>query len=715
MNNVIAIQLNDVFLDLNDAGIRIEKTNPFFSPSVYQGDYSFPYTLPATDKNMKALGFVNFVAVSDKKLQHPVTVYVFGIPQFSLKLNITKASRRAIEVVLTGGIKSLKNADKTLTEIFSQKKYYLGNSREAVFAKATEISKVGDWQEYGFTFVPFYAPNFYGSKNPSFCGVVNRMNSVTGDIIANDNTNANKYTLVPWLFLHHVLYECFKLEGLNPVGNFWTHPELNKLLLFNNYSFAARANNDNASIEATENQVLNANIRPKFTPFQLDSFDNLGGYDISIDEYVILKAGTFHITYYMLGTINSTASVRPPVIKPGVFKIYYDGTLINTKEVKGSYEEETSVVLGIDIVAGAGDIGKTVYVEFEKDTGTFQTQSYYDLSKDANIQVVVEGTVAETSGVVEYKNHLPNWTLGKLLNEVKKLGVNIEIDSNNGTVQMDIVDELLNLSTAKDLTSKSEPAYLNDMESAQAGIKISYEFEDGDNAEIELDPSRYRGEVFDDNDLPTAANEGDLMSITNTNDVVEVQPVGASKDWISIGHNYSPRTYGNGKEEVKCELAPMLMARQHNEGGTSLQNSALMPYFRGTGSSPLYGLGINPFTPRLVFYRGENVTTTVDSPEGGKYILATTQRYGINGNLVGNYSFRLDQSSGIIPKHTDKVYTSITAGEIVEKNLYFTASDFFNLKTFGKWLIDNDLFLIKSLSIFINNRSAKVKAYLLKL
>lgn len=717
MNNVIGIEVNNQFLDLNQAGIRIEKINPFFSPSVYQGDYSFPFTLPATEKNMKTLGFVNLVDVSEKVLSYTATVYIYGLPQFSLKLSITKVRLRSIDVILKGGIRSLNTADKKLTEFFADYGYSLGNYQAEITQKATLISKEKNWNVYGFTFVPFYAPNFYSGKNNTFCGVMNRMNSTNGDIYENSGASPNKYALVPFFFLFYLLNEIWKAEGLSPTGSFWEHPELKTLLVFNNYAIDARIQSDDTKL--LSNGVLNLTFsgqRPTLTANKQGAFDFAAAWDYGSQEYVITKAGDYSFSFHLNGQSATTASLRPPHPYPGSFEIYHNATKVGAIGINRDWSVNHTYLLNYSFSAGAGNIGDTIHVEFAKNTDVGQAQTYFEMSNEAFAIIAINDSVISTSDKFRFKNHMPpDWTVGQLLKEVKNLGVHIEFDFQNNQVKLDIVDELLNIELAEDKTAISEPLYENNVEGSLEGISLGFEFADDEKAEIDIVQDQYVGEFSDFSELPLPSIDGQLAILTNTNEVVQVQPSGAANAWVSIGHNYKPKVYGKGSESAKSKLAPMLMCRQNNEGGTADQNTAVMPYYPGVGSSNSYGLGINSFQPRLVFYRGENVTSTVTSPKGGKYILASTQRYGINGNLVGNYSFRLDQSSGLLLKHCDKMFKAVTNGEIVEKNLNFNALDFINLKTFQKWVIDNNLFLIKSLSIFINNRSAKVKAYLLKL
>jgi hypothetical protein len=717
LNNIVAIEVSGEFLDLNESALRIEKTNPFFSPSVYQGDYSFPFILPNTDKNVKIFGFANIIDSSLKKIELKGNLYVYGVPYLSVKILVTKANRKNITVVLTAGIKTLLNADVKLNELFKDVKLFLGNASDSVKDTTTLISKEEDWKVYGFTFVPFYAPNFYNSKNPSFCGVINRMNSTNGDILFNNLANPNKYTQVPWFFLHWVLNELFKKEGLTPKGSFWNHPEYQKLLITNYYAIEGRAGNDNTRAMSKGVQVLNTHgQKPEFDPYINGSYDGPQAYDVNIDEYTITTAGDYTFNIDINGRLLSTASIRPPVPGGGYFRLIYDGLEVaKTPWLNTDWAVNKSWILTYSFTAAPTDIGKTLYVEYDR-TNVNQGQTYFEMSAEAYFDVRLYNPEAYPETYVYAKNHLPNdWTMAQLLNEVKKLGVNIEINNQLAEIQLDLISDKLKETPVPDLTGRAEKDYENDLESYGRGYQIDYEFSDEEKAIKEIDSNKFIGEFFESAFLPTPSKEGDLAILTLTNEVLEVQPSGSSFIWAVIGHNYQSKLYGSGKEKLAIKLKPSFMCIQNNEGGTSLQNTALMPYFNGIGSSSLYGLGINSFTPTILFLRGQNRTETMTSPRGGNYILASSQRYGINHDVVGDISLRLDESNGAIIQNCDTIYKAITNGEVVEKNLYFTAIDFLNLRSFSKWIVENNLYLTKSLSIFINNRSAKVKAYLLKL
>lgn len=719
MSNLIDIEVNGQYLDMNDQALRYELVNSMLETTLYQGDYSFPFEVPATPHNLKLFGYANSIDVSDRVTQYDCTVYLFGIPKFSPKLKLVKLRNRGFSVVLNGGIKGLSIADKKLTEIDLGADYYLGNNQDSVLTLAKQAAEAGNWQTYGFTFVPFYQPNFYNGLNGSFNGVVNRVNSTTGNIKGNPTTLVNnQYTLVPWLFLYYVLNCIFKIEQLIPGGKAWQNDELSKLLLTNNRSIEVRPTDDNTHVSVLSNQNLTADGQKIDYSFGANDYDNLTAWDDGSDQYIIKKAGVYNFKIHLHANVKSTATFPPPTLDGGRFQVIYDS--VNIKNIpidKGSFYNYYTAI--VQITALVGDIGKAIYVQYDHSSGTFQTQTYVELSTASYFDVTVDKTSApaDTGSNLIFKNHLPDWTVGQLLAEVKKLGINFDFDFRNGTVTIDTVKNIIEDVTAIDLAGKANPNYELSLEEANKGYKLSYELPDSDN-NIEIPTEKLMGEFFVDDvaDLPSPNKEGDYAIMAPSNEVYMIIKNGTNlNEWQKVGNNYKAYQIGGGGNDTSIKLAPVQMTIATNEGGTTEENRALMPYFDGKGSSEIFGLGIEPVLPRLCFWRGYNKPGGKDVPKGGKYILANTDLYGINADVVGTLSFRLDRKENIMRYLTEQLLVALNASQIAEVDLYLTAIDFEKIKTTGKLIYDFNVFLIKSLSVSVSKRVCVTKGYLLKI
>jgi hypothetical protein len=724
--SLIAIEINNEFLDLGDTSVRYELVNPIFSTEIYQGDYSFPFTIPATRKNLKTLVFVNSLDVSDRKLEHTVSLHLYGIPRYTVKLRVIKVRKYSIDIRLSGGLKALKNIDKKLSEIDLGPDYDLGNNQPDILAKAKLAAECGDWSVYGFSFVPFSQPNFYNGNNPDFAGVVNRVNSVTGDLLANPTTGAvlNKYTLVPFIFQKYLLNKIWQAEGLTPSGTYWDDKEYSALLLYNNFAIEIRPRNFSTKVKTVGNlQLAINNQKLEFFVGPEDTYDNPAAWNTSTFEYTFINTGLHNISIVIEGKQNTSAAVPPLTLFAGFIHVWYDGAIIRVIKPSPqgvfSIDSET-LTINLQLNIAGGDIGKTLYLDFFKDPNPEQVNTFFELSDRCIIEVTIDANSlpATPSSFIQFKNHVADMTVGEFLTELRKDGIMYEIDMDKAEVKMNIIDRDLEKDDAIDMTGKASVDYEMIIEDSGKGVSLGYVFPDAENAEIEIPAGKLIGEfmVQQVSEFPAPATEGTYLIMGLSNQVWKVVKDGANlNSWKHMGHNYAPFKIGNGEMKLQSKLPPMGMCINLNEGGTFDQNLALMPWHEGIGSSDLFGVGINPFDFRRVFWRGYNQFGGAENPKTGKYILANTDIRGLNRNIVGKRSFRLDKEYGMIRHNSERFYTAVSTSEIVEKEMYLEAKDFHKIKGTSKIYVDFNRFIIKSLSTYVTTVSAKAKAILLKL
>lgn len=727
--NVFAIEVEGEFIDLPDnASFRYELINPHFISEVLQGDFSFPYVLPPTDFNCRKFGFASFPETHNRKLDYTGVLYLFGVPKFKIKVQVTRAVNKFIHIVVTAGVATLPNIKKKLSEVDLGEDYILGFKADDIYATAKQAAESGDWTEFGFTFVPFHAPNFYNGLNANFLGVCNRVDSTTGDILANSTVTVNnKYNLVPWLFLHYVLDRIFKECGLTPTGKFWTDPELSKILLFNNFALEQRPENfdTRAKTVSTTNLVADGDRIP-FVVGPQGTFDNPLAWDPTAMEYIVKEAGRFNFSIIIDYEVSTSAMVSPIILKGGSLDFYIDGALIASKEfplvntLKSPSEKVGQINDGIDVTFTAGDLGKAVWVEYKKSPGAFQNQTFVIVFVNSEFKALFRPllgvTPATPPSAIQFKNHVPDITVGELLSELKKLGVTFDFTT-GGVVELDTIENKLRSTEIIDVSREAAPNYDLTLESANTGLTFKYDFAEELKADIVFDTTKLIGEYWNFRDIPPAVEEGQFAIVSATNELYESKKADGetTASWRKIGYYYQPHQYGNGGEEVTLKLLPILMAFATNEGGSSDENEALMPYYTGSGSSPLFGLGNNPFPLMMCFWRGYNEAGHDSVARGGKYILASSDMYGINKNKVGNFSMRLDKNEAILRTLSERFYQALTRGEIIEKDIDLDAITFGKVRNTSLIQVDYNLFWLKSVSIFANKQFAKFKAYLLKL
>ena len=74
---MIEVEINNSFLDLGESTIRLEKNNASFITELFQGDYSFPFIIPATENNLRILGFVNTIELINRTIQLDGHLWLF--------------------------------------------------------------------------------------------------------------------------------------------------------------------------------------------------------------------------------------------------------------------------------------------------------------------------------------------------------------------------------------------------------------------------------------------------------------------------------------------------------------------------------------------------------------------------------------------------------------------------------------------------------------
>lgn len=720
MNGVIDIQVNGVFLDLSNRSIRYELINPFFITEVYQGEFSFPFEITATPTNNAVFKYANLPDTTDRITEYKAIVYVYGVPKFSCKLKVSRGRNLGYSIVLNGGVKALKASNLKLSEIPFGDDFYLGNTQADILSAAKTATESGDWSLYPFAFVPHLFPNFYNSLNASFLGVINRVDSTTGNLLVNDAiTINNKYTLVPWLYLHFILKKIFDYEGLTPSGSFWSDPELNKLLITSNKAIETRDQTYNVKVAAGVDQnLVNTGDQAAFMVGPIDTYDPIGAYDNATNAYLIKRAGKHNVNVFIQGKCQSSATLPPLNIDPGKMLVKYDGTTVTQVRVNSGisdpYTSTYNYNLSFTITATSGDVGKAITVEFEKNSNFWQSSSFFLLSKNSFLSVTLDEANVPSAppSYIKYANHLPDWTVSELFVELKKLGVNFIFDFSTNTVELDLVDKSLLFPDAIDVTGICTPENELNFEDEGKGLTIKYEFDTDEQVVNDIGTNYLKHDGVDPDDVqPT--KEGQILLLILTNEAYITKNTGAGLAWQFYGHYHPIYKVGNGESEITSKLSPVQMSFGENELGTSNQNKAIMPKIYGIGSSDLYGLGTNKHNPRLCFWRGVNQSGHSSVERGGRYVLASPYTFGINLNSVGSYSIDLT-TTGMLATFCKKLLSVINSSQILEKNMYLTPLILEKIRQDSKMIIEFNLYIVKSISISFENKIAKAKAYLYK-
>jgi hypothetical protein len=706
-----------VNLDLGELSLRYEAVNTLFEEDAFQGDYSFPFTLPYSDVNMRSLQFIHKPAVFKTSVEQNVTVFL-GTRSYSSKLIVNGTSKKGYNASIAGGLKGLTNGNKSLKEL----NYNNGSTIDL----ATDFSNIPNYAGVNWNniiaFPPHYNPEFYNGLNSDFQGVINRVESDSGDILINDIIVGNKYCLVPFMYRHYILKTIFEEQGLALRGNYWTDNEAATALQYNNYALDKREE-QGCIVKGFGTQLLTGFVVGDTYSIILNDTlpgcaDEQNNFNNTTYQYNVPANGDYAVR--LDASIDITLSFPYPITY-FAFEIWYDGAVIEADVSHCSgpgvhtlnftvLDTKPSAVLNkkIEIKIGAScddPMDATLFYATAIVKSATMTITRYDLP-EFNVM----------NPIITLSNHVPDVTVEDYLKLVKNTAqLMFDFDWDNKTVSINYAEKVLAGAPEIDLTDISDPYPEQVFDERQKGFTLEYDFGSSDELIAtnikEFDESKIVGEFPTENDLPTPAFTDDLAVVLNSNKVFITAFLGGSYSWEYHCDYYKKVTLGKGGIERKIELAPMLMTTAaENESATADADhkKCLMPTIHEIGASELFDLGINEPSMRTVFYRGLNQDPSV----GGNYLYASSTNIDINGNEVGSYNLTLQGVTGYYNRFLEKILTAIDNSEVFEFLIMLPVS---YLQYKGKVQIKNVNFIVKNISMFLGKSVKQSVVKLLKL
>lgn len=734
---MIGLEINGKFLNLTaGANIRFEKTFFTLEAGLFQGDYSFPFDLPADEHNLSIFGILTEVSNKNKILKYECFIYLFDIPWQKATLRILSNTRRTIKVNIAAGIKSLNTAGKSLKEIDYGPDVYLGRLSDEIAARATNLAQEGTFDIHGFTFVPHINEGFYGDSNPDFKGVLNMMNPNNGLMYHNTTSTGNKYALVPFLYLHFILQKIFDAEGLRPIGTFWEHPEMRTLLVYNNKALDSFNEIGGTRVQSLTYQSNTQNdfyygptwpfraINDKFVKGPTGTYDEPSAWSNTNHRYEITEQGLYEfefeghawrwLDFHMAIFVNGN-----PIIASS-----YDDNQINAQNIH-VYGAKFS------FIANSSDIGKFVQLGFVNyalppggPPGTPVTVCYIDSGSTLTVKQSNVNQLNTFSRFIKYSNHVKDIPVEEFLLALKKLGVEFNFDFINKTASIDFVTTVFENNKMVDWTSKASNEYEVSYDSYKRGYKVSYDFGSTDklneNNFLGLQIADATGQVNTISELPSINNEGTIFYVKNLNQFWKRSyDAFATPQWFWQKHSdhYYENVFEGGENEVKLTFAPMLMGMGKNipPSPDADKETALMPASNCLGNSDLFGSGSDDFDLRLMFFRGQNVVGGAPYNKGGNYLFANTTTIGLNANIVGNFDFTLHLSSGFWQRFLVETYQRLATGEIYEQDFVLDEVDILNINKAVKVCVDGNVFLNKSVSIIVSDHLKTCRVKIMKI
>jgi len=236
------IRVDEEALDLpEDIQLQMTLNNPWVDKSTsIKASVSFPFTLPATPRNVKKLNHpyrINQKPGSSKIIEN-VTIGYDNTVLYTGVLLITDATERAIEVSFGVGASNFYSriADTTLPELFEDTTITFSNTDETAFDDLLiqSVLETADTKE--FVCAPFFNWRFYNDDITTSYITEPFQNYLEKDVAGAYSFSSADSIMTPFLYMKYVIETMATLLGFDVKANFLvTDTEFKTLIVYNNY------------------------------------------------------------------------------------------------------------------------------------------------------------------------------------------------------------------------------------------------------------------------------------------------------------------------------------------------------------------------------------------------------------------------------------------------------------------------------------------------
>ncbi len=267
---------------------------------------------------------------------------------------------------------------------------------------------------------------------------------------------------------------------------------------------------------------------------------------------------------------------------------------------------------------------------------------------------------------INLQNHVPDISVGDFIKAVKTFFFLAYFYNNEkGEVTIKTLNEILTSPDHEDWTDIASPVTSEEANESD-GFILSPKQDSADDVikerVISLKGYNIKDPVETIDDLPTDSNEiNDIRLVLTLNVYYKVlqnlDEITGVYEWIweELSENLGDFTIGNGKEKIDLLLSTT--SEKRIEDAVAPDKNWNVPYVKQPGSSKEYDQGINPFSLRLLYYRGLQVGQEVDESEFN-YPLGTPYALDYAYQVIGSETLALDfdsdQIQGVYLKRAKK-------------------------------------------------------------
>jgi hypothetical protein len=716
---MLALIINNVKIPLTETSVRFEYVNSLFNDSFIQGDYTFPFNVAETEVVLKALKFASALDAVGKTYEFE-SILLFNNQMF-LKGNlyINGYTNRIFSVNMAFGIKGNNFIDKPLTE------YDFGGiiTPPSLIDYANETVSSTNWKDYPLCFPPHYNADFYGDSNEDWLGVVNKMDVVSKEYYS--NSSGSEYNLVPWFYVMFLLNHVAETEGYTLTGDFVENPEASKLILYNNYALDELETFYSIFITKSNNQpLLSPDGQINFlesTPEDVDK-DNCW---LNNDSYKIKTTGVHNIDIrlnFNSGYINIAS--WPALVYYRIYVLINNVVVhtfwrnINNFSQPSGYEKEEFLFFSFN--ATAGQVNQ--YVTFKYSMDTPAADGYFTppiIRPESYIYVYVDGLVGVNvyAKSIDPRNHIPKDTVGEFLNNLKNaFGLFVDINPIKKIISINFHKNTLLKKPIVDYSKKAIKNFTLTIDNEEKGYVFGYAIPDDDklceNNFKKFHDNNYLGFVYKLSDLGAVSAPGSIKYVRATNKYYIVSDTSGSFQWEIFSDRCDEFTYGNSSTEIKSKYMPMFMNYGYVfDSSIASDVAVLMPHVKQTGSSPAFSIGVNDFTPRMMFNHGLRF---INNDPDKNYLFSSSTNYDPSGVRIANFSLMPGDEDGTHENFT-RIWLEILMGkEVIESDFIFDFLDIMNFNANEPIFMFNQIYLVKTGTSTMSSIIEPIKLYLVK-
>lgn len=545
--------------------IRYEENFPYFDNEGIPASTVWHFDVPVIG-NEETFRYANYIMLKNKVRLYSCTIKVHGIPLGRGKLTLVNAGEAFRVSVLINDF-AVQFKDVTINTM-ADSNFVLGTSMAQRLAIAKEIN-AGN-VEAPFRFPMVYAPEFYGGNNddgkpennPEFLRYLNNWDSLANVFVPNENNYVNKNTLVPFLFLQHIIENILWQKKWQFAGAVTQHHLFKQLLVHNNCALDE---------PMSQYRVYASAVEP--LAYGLDNTEHVIEWDmILVDETETFTEGIYNCPVLGRYEINMEIDLFDQFGYPmnAEIRVFQDENLTyNSIKFTGGTGNVSLLNHGIEVTSLPCTVKFMVWAE-NLTIVNIDITSYIEIKSVAKIRNELTN--------IDYNNHVPNVNITTLLNTIRHpFGAALFFDSENRRVEMEFMNNILaDKQNALDITPfvvvgsiesefpEETPVVYKFTEDVPKISEFKYTAENG-----------YR--------LPRLVKVKNMYGLATAEQSIyksEIDSTTFDLNWVFESFNYGKfqsKPTATDPEGIEISVLPTPM--------TSFYNNRLMPYYDSKGQS----------------------------------------------------------------------------------------------------------------------------------